>query len=284
MSNNYSKNYKFCFPIYPSTHNDILSIEKFNSVLSIISSLKHSNIDFIFQNDAINEICRNKFYIEKPSYNDINRLIAQVISSITCPLRYDDKIDKSQFISCLIPFPRLHFLLSSYAPLCSIQIAPFEEFNVGQITHETFYKNSIFANCNEKENRFIASCLMYRGDAISKEVLATIETIKIKYKIKFPDWCKTGFKSIINSYPPCIVPGGDFPKLNRSICRISNTPGINNIFEGLKESYNEMYNKKEFIELYISEGMEEQEIVEAKEELSKLENNYKELELQFENY
>ena len=30
--------------------------------------------------------------------------------------------------------------------------------------------------------------------------------------------------------------------------------------------------------------MEEQEIVEAKEELSKLENNYKELELQFENY
>ena len=30
--------------------------------------------------------------------------------------------------------------------------------------------------------------------------------------------------------------------------------------------------------------MEEQEIVEAKEDLSKLENNYKELELQFENY
>ena len=30
--------------------------------------------------------------------------------------------------------------------------------------------------------------------------------------------------------------------------------------------------------------MEEQEIVEAKENLSKLENNYKELELQFENY
>ena len=45
-----------------------------------------------------------------------------------------------------------------------------------------------------------------------------------------------------------------------------------------------MYNKKEFIEQYISEGMEKQEIEEAKEELSKLVNNYKEIELQFENY
>ena len=84
LSNNYSKKYKFNFPIYPSNHNDddILSIEKFNSVLSIISSLKHSNIDFIFQNDAINQICINKSNIDKPSYTNINRLIAQVISSI----------------------------------------------------------------------------------------------------------------------------------------------------------------------------------------------------------
>ena len=153
----------------------------------------------------------------------------------------------SQFISWLIPFPRLHFLLSSYAPLCSSEIVPFEEFNVAQITNETFYKNSIFANCNEKENRFIASFSMYRGDVISKEVLSSIETIKIKYKIKFPDWCKTGFKSIINSHPPCVVPGEDFPKLRRSICIISNIPGINNIFEGLKESYNEMSIKKSLL-------------------------------------
>ena len=236
LSDNNSKKYKFCFPIYPSTHNDILSIEKFNSVLSIISSLKHSNIDFIFQNDAINEICRQKFNIIKPSYYNINRLIAQVISSITCPLRYDDKNDISQFISCLIPFPKLHFLLSSYAPLCSSEIVPFENFSVAQITNETFYKNSIFANCNEKENRFITSCLMYRGYIISKEIIGAIEAIKGRYKIKFSDWCKTGFKSIINYNP--IVPGDFFPKLTRSICRISNNSGINNIFEGLKESYN----------------------------------------------
>ena len=125
---------------------------------------------------------------------------------------------------------------------------------------------------------------MYRGDLAPKNVLSVIETIKSRYKIKFPDWSKTGFKTIINSRPPCIAPGGDFPLLTRSICRISNTPGINNIFKGLKESYNEMYNKKEFIEQYISEGMEEQEIKEAKEELSKLENSYNELELQFEKY
>lgn len=285
LSNNYPKKYTFSFPIYPSNHNDdILSIEKFNSVLSIISSLKHSNIDFIFQNDAINQICINKFNINKPSYININRLIAQVISSITCPLRYNNKIDMSQFISWLTPFPRLHFLLSSYAPLCTNEIVPFELFSESQITNETFNKNSVFANCDEKENRFIASCLMYRGDIASKNVLGAIEAIKSRYKIKFLDWSKTGFKTIINSRPPCIIPGGDFPSLRRSICRISNTPGINNIYKGLKKSYNKMYNKKEFIEQFISEGMEEQEIKEAKEELSKLENSYNELELQFKNY
>ena len=283
LSNNYSKIYKFCFPIYPSTHNNELSIEKFNSVFSIISSVKYSDIDFIFQNDAISQICINKFYIDKPKYKNINGLISQVISSITSPLRFEDKIDMSQFVSFLIPFPRLHFLLSSYAPLCSSEIVPYEKFSVAQITNETFYKNSIFANCNEKENRFIASCLMYRGWVNSGEVIGAIEAIKSKYKIKFLDWNKTGFKTIINFHRPYVVPGGDFPCLSSSICRISNTPGINNIFKDLKESYNKMCNKKEVIKPYISEGMEEQEINEAKEEFLKFESDYKEIELQFEN-
>ena len=58
-----------------------------------------------------------------------------------------------------------------------------------------------------------------------------------------------------------------------SVCRISNIPGINNIFENFTKSYNESP-KKSLIQKYLSEGMEEQEINQASEDLNDLVNEY----------
>lgn len=58
-----------------------------------------------------------------------------------------------------------------------------------------------------------------------------------------------------------------------SVCRISNIPGINTIFENFTKSYNESP-KKSLIQKYLSEGMEEQEINQASEDLNDLVNEY----------
>jgi hypothetical protein len=70
----------------------------------------------MLDNEAIYDICRRQLDIERPTYTNLNRLIAQVISSLTASLRFDGalNVDMTEFQTNLVPYPRIHFMLSSY--------------------------------------------------------------------------------------------------------------------------------------------------------------------------
>jgi tubulin alpha len=79
--------------------------------------------------------------------------------------------------------------------------------------------------------KYMACCLLYRGDVVPKDVNAAIATIKTKRTIQFVDWCPTGFKVGINYQPPTVVPGGDLAKVQRAVCMLSNTTAIAGMFK-----------------------------------------------------
>ena len=45
--------------------------------------MAHSDCAFMVDNEAIYDICRKNLDIERPTYSNLNRLIGQVVSSIT---------------------------------------------------------------------------------------------------------------------------------------------------------------------------------------------------------
>ena len=61
-------------------------VEPYNSILTTHTTLEHSDCAFMVDNEAIYDICRRNLTIDRPSYTNLNRLIAQVVSSITGPL------------------------------------------------------------------------------------------------------------------------------------------------------------------------------------------------------
>lgn len=73
---------------------------------------------FIFS-EAIYDICRRDLDIERPTYTNLNHLIAQIISSTTTSLRFDGalNVDLAEFQTNLVPHFRIHFLLAGYAPI-----------------------------------------------------------------------------------------------------------------------------------------------------------------------
>lgn len=171
-------------------------VEPYNAVLTTHSSMEHSDCAFIVDNEAIYDICRRKLGIEQPRYSNLNRLVSQVVSSITASLRFDGalNVDLTEFQTNLVPYPRIHFPLASYAPVVSADKAYHEGMTVGEITSACFEPANQMVKCNPANGKYMACCLLYRGDVVPKDVNAAIASIKGKRGIRFVDWCPTGFK------------------------------------------------------------------------------------------
>merc|ERR1711881_583441 len=241
--------------------------------------LEHTDVTFCLDNEAIHGVCRRCLDIERPTYTNLNRIIAQITSSLTASLRFDGalNVDITEFQTNLVPYPRIHFMLASYAPIISAEKAYHEQLSVSEITNSVFEPASMLTKCDPRHGKYMAVCLMYRGDVVPKDVNAAVATIKTKRTIQFVDWCPTGFKCGINYQPPTVVPGGDLAKVMRAVCMISNSTAIAEVFSRIAHKFALMYAKRAFVHWYVGEGMEEGEFSEAREDLAALEKDYEEV-------
>ncbi|XVE95113.1 hypothetical protein REPUB_Repub02eG0068600 [Reevesia pubescens] len=138
LSADYGKKSKLGLTVYPSPRVSTSVVEPYNSVLSTHSLLEHTDFALLLDNEAIYDICRRSLGIERPIYTNLNRLVSQVISSLTASLRFDGalNVDVAEFQTNLVPYPRIHFMLSSYAPVISDEKAYHEQLSVAEITNK----------------------------------------------------------------------------------------------------------------------------------------------------
>ena len=94
----------------------------------------------------------------------------------------------------MVPYPRIHFPLATYAPVISAEKAYHEQLSVAEIANACFEPANQMVKCDPRHGKYMACCLLFRGDVVPKDVNAAIATIKTKRTIQFVDWCPTGFK------------------------------------------------------------------------------------------
>jgi len=278
LSVDYGKKSKISFTVWSCPQVATAVVEPYNTVLCVHSLLEHTDVTNQVDNEALYDICRRNLDIERPTYTNLNRLVAQIISSLTASLRFDGalNVDITEFQTNLVPYPRIHFMLTSYAPVISAEKAYHEQLSVAEITNAVFEPASMMVKCDPRHGKYMACCMMYRGDVVPKDVNASVATIKTKRTIQFVDWSPTGFKCGIN-YPPTVVPGGDLAKVMRAVCMISNSTAIAEVFSRIDHKFDLMYSKRAFVHWYVGEGMEEGEFSEAREDLAALEKDYEEV-------
>merc|ERR1711971_1302017 len=115
----YRKKSKLGFEAYPSPTISTCVVEPYNALLTTHWLLDHTEISVLLDNEAMYEICQKHLDIKRPSYDVLNRLIAKAVSSMTASLCFEGElnVDLNEFQTNLVPFPRLHFMITAMAPI-----------------------------------------------------------------------------------------------------------------------------------------------------------------------
>jgi len=256
------------FSVMPSPKVSDTVVEPYNATLSVHQLVENADSVMCIDNEALYDICFRTLKLTNPNYGDLNHLVSQVMSGITCCLRFPGQLnsDLRKLAVNLVPFPRLHFFMVGYAPLTSPKSAGYRNITVAELTNQMFDAKNMMAASDPRQGRYLTASAMFRGNISTKDVDQQMLNIQNKSSTYFVDWIPNNIKSSV-----CNVP----PKGHKMAATfIANSTAIQELFKRVNEQFTAMFKRKAFLHWYTGEGMDEMEFSEAESNMNDLVSEY----------
>ncbi|KAK3866285.1 hypothetical protein Pcinc_028191 [Petrolisthes cinctipes] len=256
------------FSVVPSPKVSDTVVEPYNATLSIDHLIENMDQTYCIDNEALYDICFRTLKLETPTYGDLNHLVSRTMSGITSCFRFPGQLntDLRKLSVNMVPFPRLHFFMSGFAPLTSRGSRPYRNITAADLTQQMFDTKNMMADCDPRKGRYLTVASIFRGCLSMKEVDDEMLNIQNKNSDMFVEWLPNNVQTAV-----CNVPLHDLPL---SSTFIGNSTAIQELFKRVGEQFHAMYKRKAFLHWYTGQGMEEMEFEEAENNMSDLVSEY----------
>ena len=260
LGEEFSDIFKFTVSVFPSKDDDVIT-SPYNSVLSVNQLINYADCVLPIDNESLIEIVNNvksqnkkisknifnnnfsNDNKKKKPYDEMNSIIAHLISSLTCSMRFEGTLDVdiNDITMNLVPFPRQHFIMSSLSPLYHVLDQKLEPRRTDQIFDDVFNNEFQLIKCdNFNKGIYFACALIARGNLTVSDLMYNIE--KKKNKINTVCWNHEGFKIGLCDQPPVNMKYG-------LLCLANNT-AITECFKRLSDRFMLLYKHKAHLHHY----------------------------------
>ncbi|ETO33694.1 beta-tubulin [Reticulomyxa filosa] len=249
----FSDNIIATYSVCPSLKANNVAVEPYNTILTIDRIIDNCNECFVIDNDALYNISYKVLKQSQLKYKELNWIASSVMAGITSSLRFPVKLnnDLRKMAMNLVPFPRLHFLLVTQAPLFAFGEKTKAKLSFREITDQMWSSQTCMANVAVRDGKYLGAALIYRGESFQMPEENPLRCISEKMAEDFVNWIPDNIKMAIVSVPAKnTYLSGTF---------IANTTSIKAVFQRISDSFDRMLKRKAFLHWYTSEGMDEME-------------------------
>jgi len=209
--------YRFNVAVFPSEDDDVIT-SPYNSLLSLSKLAEHSDCVFPVENQALMDICaaidgagprldaRRGAALdgqvadapgtrEKP-FDRMNGIAASLMLNLTSSVRFKGSlnVDVNEITMNMVPFPRLHFMTASMAPIWAPggPRAMRQPRGLEQMFTDVLQPKSMLVRSQPKAHTTLACAMLMRGEATISDVNRCMA--KVKKEMRMVPWNRDGFK------------------------------------------------------------------------------------------
>ncbi|XP_023230208.1 tubulin epsilon chain-like [Centruroides sculpturatus] len=294
--------HRFVSTIFPSTDDDVIT-SPYNTLLAVHQLTEYADCVLPIENEALIDICnqvskaipQKKTRIEKSTglsiqpesvitssvgtttrrnkqiFDHMNNIVANLLLNLTSSSRFSGSlnVDLQEIVMNLIPYPRMHYLVSSLTPLYALIDANIPSRRLDQMFTEAFSQHHHLLKTDPRSGVYLTCALLVRGQVQISDIRRNID--RLENGLVFVPWNNDRWKTGLCSVPPVGHP--------YSLLTLSNNTCINSSFINVKKRFMQMYRKKAHLHHFLQvDGMGVDDFQEAILSVTNLISEYKAVE------
>lgn len=279
INDRYPKKLIQTYSVFPQQEDvsDVV-VQPYNSILTMKRLTQNADCVVVLDNTALNRIAADRLHIPNPTLSQVNQLVSTIMATSTTTLRYPGYMnnDLIGLIASLIPTPRLHFLMTGYTPLTTVEkTQSVRKTTVLDVMRRLLQpKNMMVATLRDRQhqNCYISILNIIQGEVDPTQVHKSLQRIRERKLAEFIPWGPASIQVALSRKSPYVQTSHRVSGL-----MLANHTSIATVFQKSCKMFDTLRKREAFLEQYRKEDMFKEnlnELDDAREVVQQLVDEY----------